>query len=85
MSKYINSKLDDLPAKSKRNGITLSEKIEICQYKEKHPNLTRENVRLYFVKQFGHNIGKSTIGDILRCKETWLQIEVSSRTRANNN
>ena len=58
------------PAKRKRNCVTISDKIEICQYKVKYPSATLETIRLNFAEQLGHDLGKSTGGDILRYKDT---------------
>ena len=52
----------------KRNILTAAQKRELCETKEREPNLS--NVEL----AQKYNIGKSTITDILKDKERWLVI-----------
>ncbi|XP_041379849.1 CENP-B homolog protein 2-like [Gigantopelta aegis] len=62
------------PNKRKRHDITAHEKREICRYKLENPKASLDGMSNYFANSFGHGIGKSTIGDILKKNEKWLNI-----------
>jgi len=67
---YNNSNSDK--SKRKKTSLTALQKKELCQYKNANPNATNEEIGILF------QIGKSTVGDILRAKEKWILIEESS-------
>ena len=48
--------------------LTAIEKKSLCEYKAAHPNENHERIAELF------QIGKTTVGDILRTKEKWLSI-----------
>ncbi|XP_046571685.1 jerky protein homolog, partial [Haliotis rubra] len=74
------------PSKRKRNETTAFEKREIARYKEEHPKASLDFLSKHFGELFGHSVGKSTIGDILKSKEKWLTIPEDSAalSRARN-
>ena len=55
----------------KRNILTAAQKRELCETKEKEPNLSNVDLAQKY------NIGKSTVTDILKDKERWLVISES--------
>src|SRR3954462_2617786 len=57
---------------NKRKSLTASQKKEICLTKQTSPFLTNQELANTF------NIGKSTVGDILKEKEKWLAIDDDS-------
>ncbi|XP_041377967.1 tigger transposable element-derived protein 6-like [Gigantopelta aegis] len=72
--------------KRKRHEITAFEKREICQYKLTNTKASLDSMSKHFGNTFGHEIRKSTIGDILKNKEKWLKIaeDEASLSRARN-
>jgi hypothetical protein len=54
---------------SKRKSLTALQKKEICLTKQTSPFLTNKELANTY------NIGKSTVGDILKEKEKWLVIK----------
>jgi len=57
---------------SKRKSLTALQKKEICLTKQTSPFLTNKELANTY------NIGKSTVGDILKEKEKWLAIDNES-------
>ena len=55
-------------ATKKKTILTAAQKRELCEIKEKEPNLSNVNLAQKY------NIGKSTVTDILNNKERWLII-----------
>lgn len=59
-------------SKRRRVEVSASVKRTICQYKEDHPKATIREVRQYIMNDSSIELGKSTIGDILKDKHKWL-------------
>jgi len=55
----------------KRVILSAAQKRELCETKEKNPNLSNVNLAQQY------RVGKSTITDILKEKERWLAITES--------
>src|SRR5438128_9635518 len=68
---YNNSN-SDKSKRRKTTTLTALKKKELCQYKNANLNATNEEIGILF------QIGESTVGDILRAKEKWISIKVSS-------
>ena len=67
-----------LSSKRWRVQISASVKRTICQYKKDHPKTTIREVRQYIMNDYSIELGKSTIGDILKDKHKWLDKPVDS-------
>ena len=52
--------------------VPASLKKQICQYKIDHPKATIQDIKSYVQKDASIELGKSTIGDILKLKDKWL-------------
>ena len=65
-------------SKRRRVEVSTSAKRDICQYKEDHPKATIADIRQHVMKSMCLDIGKSTVGDILKAKEKWLNISDDS-------
>ena len=59
-------------SKRRRVEVSASVKRTICQYKEHHPKATIREVHQYIMNDSSIELGKSTIGDILKDKHKWL-------------
>ena len=66
------------PAKRRRVEISGSVKQKICQHKLSYPKCTISGLIIYAQKELNIDIGKSTISDILKHREKWLNLEDSS-------
>ena len=62
------------PAKRHRVEISGSVKHKICQHKLSYPKCTISGLIIYAQKELNIDIGKSTISDILKHREKWLNI-----------
>ncbi|XP_061191527.1 jerky protein homolog [Saccostrea echinata] len=71
---------------AKRRGVEVpvSVKKKICQRKIDHPNASLQDIRQFIIDETSLTIGKSTIGDILKNKDKWLDVPTDSgdQTRA---
>ena len=56
----------------------------ICQYKEDHPKATIHHIRHHIMKLKSLDIGKSTVGDILKAKQKWLALSEDSKDLSRN-
>ncbi|CAG8719309.1 1665_t:CDS:1, partial [Funneliformis mosseae] len=65
-------------SKRKRVNLSALQKREICEIKEKNPNIN--NVEL----SGQYNVGKSTITDILKEKERWFSITIEEQGNIKN-
>jgi hypothetical protein len=63
--------------KRKRVEITPVLKKALCEYHNKHPTSTRQQIADYIQAELKVNIGLMTITDILKEKEKWLQLSVT--------
>ena len=70
--------------KRKRSEITGQIKKKLCQHKLKNPNLKQSDLVIYASRELNIDVGKSTIGDILRHSDKWLSLpqDSSGMTRA---
>ena len=59
------------PAKRRRTQFFIAEKKEIVTYKTDHPKATQDEIAAYFVREWGKQVSRSTVSDILRHKEKW--------------
>ncbi|CAB5323547.1 unnamed protein product [Rhizophagus irregularis] len=57
-----------------RTAISDEIKYEICNYQIKNPNISHENIAIYFNRLHNINIKKPTISKILKDRERWLSI-----------
>lgn len=64
------------PIMGKRNRveITAKHKREICVYKQYHPKITYDQLAKHCLGKWNLKIGRSTLSDIFRQKEKWLNI-----------
>ena len=68
------------PAKRRRTQFSVSEKKEIIAYKTDHPKATQDEIAARFAKEWGKQVGRSTVSDILRDKEKWSSTPKDSDT-----
>ena len=68
------------PAKRRRTQFSVSEKKEIIAYKTDHPKATQDEIAAHFAKEWGKQVGRSTVSDILRDKEKWSSTPKDSDT-----
>lgn len=64
--------------KRKRVEVSVKIKKDICLYKEQNSSLNLSQVRDYVLKEHSLDLGKSTVGDILKRKDKWLSIPSGS-------
>ena len=62
------------PAKRKRVEVSASLKKDICLYKDKNPKATLAEIGTHFQTSHGHNLGRSTISDILKARDKWINV-----------
>ena len=60
-----------MATKRSRTELTITQKQEICTYKEKNTKATQEQLADHFSKQWKTSIARRTIGDILKRKADW--------------
>src|SRR6185369_13042463 len=63
---------DDKP-KNKRKVLSWGEKKQLCEFYQENPSITYRELG----KRFG-NIAENTVCDILKKKEKWLKVDMSS-------
>ena len=61
-------------ASAKRNNLTLTQKKEICDYKQEHPMTTQESIADFFSRKWKVRIAR-TVGNILERKRDWTAID----------
>ena len=61
--------------KRKRVDLCGQQKQEICRFKQENPKATQESIVEHFQKKWKLNIGRSSVSEILSCKEKWLNLE----------
>jgi len=54
------------PRKQKRTQFTVTERLEIIEYKTKNPKASQDTIAATFAKKWDKPVGRSTVGDILR-------------------
>ena len=59
------------PAKRRRSQFSIAKKKEIVAYKTDHPKSTQDDIAAHFAREWGKQVGRSTVSDILRDKEKW--------------
>ena len=59
------------PAKRKRMQLSFAEKKEIVKYKKTHQKATQDEIAAHFAKEWGKQLGRSTVSDILRDRAKW--------------
>ncbi|CAB4491435.1 unnamed protein product [Rhizophagus irregularis] len=57
-----------------RTAISDEIKYKICNYQIKNPNISHENIAIYFNRLHNINIKRPTISKILKDRERWLSI-----------
>ena len=62
-------------ASAKCNDLTLTQKKEICDYKQKHPTTTQELIAKLFLHKWKFRIARRTVGNILERKCDWTAID----------
>ena len=62
------------PAKRRRTQFSVAEKKEIVAYKTDHPTATQDEIAARFAREWGKQVGRSTVSDILRDKEKWSSV-----------
>ena len=55
-------------AKRRRTQFFVAKKIEIVAYKTDHTTATQDEIAARFVREWGKQVGRSTVSDILRDK-----------------
>ncbi|MEW8693664.1 MAG: hypothetical protein AB2535_21740 [Candidatus Thiodiazotropha endolucinida] len=63
--------MSEPPAKRRRTQFSVAEKKEIVAYQSEHPKATQLEIASYFSKEWGKQVGRSTVSDILRVKAKW--------------
>ena len=69
------------PSKRRRVEIPSQVKTRICQETRRCPQAKISELILFAKKEFDLDIGKSTIGDILKQSEKWLNVETTASNR----
>ncbi|CAF1038190.1 unnamed protein product, partial [Brachionus calyciflorus] len=64
-----------------KNELSIERKREICVYFLSNPKIKQVNLRFKFSKQFGYNIPKSTLSEILNKADYWANCESSNSYR----
>ncbi len=59
--------------------ITAEDKKKLCLYKNKNPKATINDQISWFQKTFKKTIGRSTVGDIIKAEEKWINKDTSSK------
>ena len=59
------------PAKRRRTQFSIAEKKEIVAYKTDHPKSTQDDIAAHFAREWGKQVGRSAVSDILCDKEKW--------------
>ena len=62
------------PAKRRRTQFSVAEKKEIVAYKTDHPTATQDEIATRFTRDWGKQVGRSTVSDILCDKEKWSSV-----------
>ena len=82
MSKQSNNKLQldcsdpRKPGKRRRVEVTAGMKKQICEYKRDHPTVSLGVIQKWASDELSASIGKSTVGDIVRSSDKWLQVSL---------
>ena len=59
------------PAKRCRTQFSIAEKKEIVADKTDHPKSIQDDIAAHFAREWGKQVGRSTVSDILRDKDRW--------------
>lgn len=70
--------------KRARTQLTYGEKRQICKHIGQHPTQTKAETAEYFSNLWKKSIGRTTIGDIVREKEKWLNVPLDSSDSVRN-
>ena len=62
--------------KRPRTELTAEIKKDICAYRKSHPKASQDLIAGEVGTNHGIRIGRSTIGDVLRCSEKWLELDL---------
>ena len=62
------------PAKRRRVDVTACQKKQICEYKRDHTRASLSEVQQCASSKLKLDIGKSTVGDIVRSSVKWLDV-----------
>jgi hypothetical protein len=57
--------------KRSRCELTITQKKEICAFKEKNSKSTQEQISEHFSKKWSFHIARRTVGDVLKRKADW--------------
>lgn len=63
--------MSEPPTKRRRTQFSIAEKKEIVAYQADHPKATQSEIASHFSKEWGKQVGRSMISDILRDKSKW--------------
>ena len=66
------------PAKRRRTNVSAGQKHAICKHKQDFPNASIQSIIAWAKETLQLDIGRSTVSDILKAKEKWLQADDSS-------
>ena len=69
------------PAKRRRTNLTFEQKNEIILYKDSKKDATQSDISVHFSNIWNIKIGRSTVSDILKNKETITNSPKSKRVR----
>ena len=64
-----------MAAKCSRVDLTMKQKKEICDHKERNPKTMQEIIAEIFSKKWNIKIVRGTVGDILKNRECWSSVE----------
>ena len=81
MSKRQSDSVNGKPAKRRRVEVTAGQKRQICEYKRDNPSVSLSDVQKWAGDKLNLTIGKSTVGDIVRTSNKWLQVTADSLQR----
>ena len=65
----------------RRSQISVAQKKEIISYKMDHPKATQDEIATHFACEWGKQLGRSTISEILRGKTKWINAEEDTALR----
>ena len=71
----------DTPSKKrKRTEISVAVKKALCQFKKQNPKCSQDRAAQFIKETYDVSIGRSTVSDILKCSEKWLNYDCESRS-----
>lgn len=69
------------PVKRRRTNVSVVQKQMICRHKQDHPQLSLVGLQAWVKSKFDLDLGKTTLFDILKSSEKWLNVETSTLLR----